>query len=334
LPPFIEVIVAPPGLPRTKPRALNVALPLLRGQFTVVYDAEDVPDPGQLRLAAARFAALPPDVACLQGRLGIYNAAENWLTRLFAIEYASLFDVVNPGLLALGFPIPLGGTSNHLRTAVLDALCGWDAWNVTEDADLGIRLGRMGYRVADLPSLTLEEAPVALGGWMRQRSRWMKGFIQTCITHSREPVKALRQLGLGPFCGAVTMTLGAVLSALGYPIFTVLALVGLGGRNDGSGPLFLLGDGGLVVFALGMAGMIVPAAVALKRRRLWSLLAWVPLLPVYYALVSIAARRAVWELVRDPFRWNKTDHGLARAARARAVRDAPRDPAPPLPAPG
>jgi hypothetical protein len=152
LPGFVEVIVAPAGPPRTKPRALNVALPLARGEFTVIYDAEDIPDPGQLRLAVATFARHPADVACLQARLVIDNTRDNWLTRLFTIEYAALFDVINPGLAALRCPVPLGGTSNHLRTALLKSAGGWDAWNVTEDADLGIRLALMGYRVADLPS--------------------------------------------------------------------------------------------------------------------------------------------------------------------------------------
>ena len=185
LPGHMKIIRAPPGFPRTKPRALNVALPLARGEFTVVFDAEDEPDGDQLRIAAAFFAKLPSRVACLQARLTIDNMRDTWLTRMFTIEYATLFDVFNPGLASLGSPILLGGTSNHFRTAVLQKICGWDAWNVTEDADLGIRLSRMGYEVADLPSSTLEEAPATLAKWMKQRTRWMKGYMQTCISHSR-----------------------------------------------------------------------------------------------------------------------------------------------------
>jgi hypothetical protein len=190
-----QVLLAPPGHPQTKPRALNVALPLIRGEYTAVFDAEDLPDPRQLRWAVARFSALGPTVACLQARLSIYNPGRTWVTRLFAVEYAALFDVMNPGLMALGQPILLGGTSNHFRTEVLRVGCGWDAWNVTEDADLSVRLARAGFKVADLPLHTAEDAPETFRMWWRQRSRWMKGSMQTCITHSREPLRTYRQLG-------------------------------------------------------------------------------------------------------------------------------------------
>jgi cellulose synthase/poly-beta-1,6-N-acetylglucosamine synthase-like glycosyltransferase len=154
LPATYEIVVAPAGWPRTKPRALNIALPLVRGELLVIFDAEDVPAPGQLREAAERFLRAPRELACLQARLAIDNIEDFWLTRLFAIEYAVLFDVLNRGLAGLGLPLPLGGSSNHFRTEVLREVCGWDAWNVTEDADLGLRLARFGYGVGILPSST------------------------------------------------------------------------------------------------------------------------------------------------------------------------------------
>jgi glycosyltransferase XagB len=316
------VIVAPAGLPRTKPRALNIALPLARGAFTVVYDAEDIPDPDQLRMAVAMFAGSTPRVACLQARLVIDNTADSWVARLFAVEYATLFDVINPGLAALDCPVPLGGTSNHFRTSALRNILGWDAWNVTEDADIGIRLARLGYRVADLPSTTLEEAPVTLGAWMRQRSRWMKGYVQTCITHSRTPVLAWRELGFWRFGAGVTLTFGTVLSALGYPIFALVCLAGIGTGGLLSAKTAwaaLWSAGSLLLFVLGLAAMIIPAVIGLKRRRALQLLIWVPALPVYYLLVSAAAWRAIWDLVRNPFRWHKTSHGLARTSRTGAL---------------
>jgi cellulose synthase/poly-beta-1,6-N-acetylglucosamine synthase-like glycosyltransferase len=224
LPAIFEVIVAPPGEPRTKPRALNVALPLARGDIVAIYDAEDVPHPNQLRLAVKTFARVPLNVACLQARLVIDNTDDTWITRFFTIEYATLFDVINPGLSRLDMPIPLGGTSNHFRRSVLQRLRGWDAWNVTEDADLGIRLVLAGYRVGDLPSPTIEEAPSNLGAWINQRTRWMKGFMQVCVTHSRQPLRGLRSLGPARFFGALTMTFGTVAAALGYPFFTVLSI--------------------------------------------------------------------------------------------------------------
>ncbi|EIM28746.1 glycosyltransferase [Microvirga lotononidis] len=322
LPGNMEIVVAPKGEPRTKPRALNVALPLARGRFTVIYDAEDVPDPGQLRLAVARFARLPPQVACLQARLTIDNTDDSWLTRLFTIEYAALFDVFNPGLAEIGSPIPLGGTSNHFRTSVLKAVHGWDAWNVTEDADLGLRLARLGYEVRDLPSSTLEEAPVTLGSWMRQRTRWMKGFVQTATTHSRRPWVLLRQLGVWRCYGALVLTWGIVLSALFYPLFSVLFLA-----EWFSGTTRLYASRwdtvawfySLTLFLSGTAAIMIPALVALHSRRLWRLWPWLPLLPFYYGLVSIAAWRGLWELATATFRWNKTSHGHARTSRAGLV---------------
>jgi cellulose synthase/poly-beta-1,6-N-acetylglucosamine synthase-like glycosyltransferase len=331
LPAYMEILVAPPGEPRTKPRALNVALPLARGEFTVIYDAEDVPDPDQLRLAVSHFARHPPEVACLQAHLWIENADDTWLTRLFAIEYASLFDVLNPGLAALNCPIPLGGTSNHFRTAVLRAICGWDAWNVTEDADLGIRLARFGYRVADLPSSTREEATLTLGPWMKQRTRWMKGFVQTCLTHSRRPLVALRELGPVRFWAAVTMTFGTVLSALVYPVFTILSVLAFGqgplAGNDAFAAIWRVGS--TLLFVLGLVAIFVPALIGVHRRRQGWLLPWLLLLPLYYALVSMAAWRCLWELLRHPYRWNKTEHGLSLASRRRSVRSSSEYRAPP-----
>jgi len=315
----IEIIVAPPGQPRTKPRALNVALPLARGRFTVVYDAEDVPDPEQLRLAVSAFARMRADVACLQARLTIDNTDDSWLTRLFTIEYAALFDVFNPGLAEIGSPIPLGGTSNHFRTAVLKRVHGWDAWNVTEDADLGIRLARLGYRIADLPSSTLEEAPSTLNAWLRQRTRWMKGYLQTGISHSRNPASSLSQFGFWRFYAGMALTAGAVLSALVYPFCTGLFLVLWLSEQPRSPWEEAWLAGSLTLFVSGIASVLIPAFVALHRRGLWRLVPWVALLPFYYGLVSLAAWRGLWELVIAPFRWNKTSHGFARTSRSGAL---------------
>ncbi|MGC2222991.1 MAG: glycosyltransferase family 2 protein, partial [Methylocella sp.] len=195
LPATYEIVVAPAGWPRTKPRALNIALPLVRGELLVIFDAEDAPAPGQLREAAERFLRAPRKLACLQARLAIDNIEDSWLTRLFAIEYAVLFDVLNPGLVGLGLPLPLGGSSNHFRTEILREMCGWDAWNVTEDADLGLRLARFGYDTGILPSSTLEEAPARIDAWLRQRRRWSKGWMQTFITLTRDPRRLVAELG-------------------------------------------------------------------------------------------------------------------------------------------
>jgi cellulose synthase/poly-beta-1,6-N-acetylglucosamine synthase-like glycosyltransferase len=319
LPGFVEVIVAPPGEPRTKPRALNVALPLARGEFVAVYDAEDVPDPGQLRLAVSIFERGEPDVACLQGRLVIDNEADSWLTRMFAIEYSTLFDVTNPALARFDLPVPLGGTSNHVRRPVLQALGGWDAWNVTEDADLGIRLAAAGYRVGDLPSSTLEEAPRRLGAWLRQRTRWMKGFLQVSVTHSRRPLATYRQLGAARAFGAVAISFGTVASAFGFPLFMILAVDALcsGRLLQAETPIEIAGASiGATLFATGLIALTLPPIEALRRRGWVRLLPLIPLMPVYYCLVSLAAWRGLLEFILEPQRWNKTEHGLAKTSRA------------------
>ncbi len=179
-PPF-EIIIAPDYGPRTKPKALNAALPFARGTFVAVFDAEDRPEPDQLRLALDAFAAGDERLACVQARLTIDNTADSWLTRLFTAEYAGLFDVFLPGLATWRLPLPLGGSSNHFRTSVLRQIGAWDPYNVTEDADLGMRLARFGYRTAVIPSTTYEEAPARFGPWLRQRTRWFKGWMQTWL---------------------------------------------------------------------------------------------------------------------------------------------------------
>ncbi|MGP9822683.1 glycosyltransferase family 2 protein [Salinarimonas sp. NSM] len=325
LPGAFETIVVPPGEPRTKPRALNAALPSARGAFTVVFDAEDRPEPDQLRLAVAAFDREGPDLACLQARLSIHNARENRLAALFAIEYAALFDVINPGLIRLGLPIPLGGTSNHFRTAPLRAIGGWDAWNVTEDADIGLRLAALGLRTGDLPSTTWEEAPTRLRQWMNQRTRWMKGFVQTLLTHTRDPRRSIAVLGARRVAIVWLVVGGTVLSALLYPLTLVVLLSLLAGGigaalTPGPHPAWVaaalaplplpMAILATTTCAWGLATTVAVAGLALYRRGRRDLLVLVPLMPLYFFLVSIAAWRGLQDLVRRPYHWHKTSHGL------------------------
>ena len=318
-----ETITVPPGAPRTKPRALNAALPLARGSLLVVYDAEDVPDPGQLRLAAALFACAPETTACLQGRLVIDNAGDSRLAGLFALEYAGLFDVLNPALARLDLPVALGGTSMHLRTRVLRDLHGWDAWNVTEDADLGMRLALAGYAVGDLPSATIEEAPARPGAWLAQRTRWLKGFLQTSLTHGRRPIANARSLGpLEALCAAA-MVPGTVVSALLYPFLSAYAAWAFFVRDIPVAPSFganLTTGLAITLFGTGLAALTLPAVLGCLRRGWGDLAQAMPWLPLYFGLVSLAAWLAVIELIRAPDRWNKTEHGLSRTSRSGRMR--------------
>ncbi len=322
LPAHVECVVAPPGQPRTKPRALNIGLLEARGEFLTIYDAEDRPEPDQLRRAAADFRRLPERVACLQARLVIDNVDDGWLTRMFALEYAGLFDVVNAGLMRAGLPVLLGGTSNHFRTSVLRRIGGWDAWNVTEDADLAFRLLRHGYSMADLPSSTFEEAPAGFGPWFRQRVRWMKGFMQTTITHTRDP----RWIWRGPerlsALTLLTLCFGTVMSALAYPLFVagVIALI-----LSGPDVAMTLADAAWAgiwgcLIAAGFVAMILPPLVGAWRRGLGDIAHLTVLMPLYCLLISAATLAALVEHAVAPTRWNKTPHGLAQTSRLKQAR--------------
>ena len=219
-PPYDLVIVPPIG-PRTKPKALAYGLAFARGEFLTVYDAEDRPHPAQLRSAHARFAAAPSDLGCLQAPLVVDNARDSWLALSFAIEYAALFDGLLPALAKLRLPLPLGGTSNHFRTDALVAVGAWDPYNVTEDADLGIRLARRGYRAETLDLPTLEEAPARFLPWVRQRTRWFKGWLQTWLVHTRHPLRLMRELGFRGFLGFNLIGTGIVVSSMIYPLYLV-----------------------------------------------------------------------------------------------------------------
>ena len=320
LPPVYEIIVAPAGWPRTKPRALNIALPLLRGEFMTIFDAEDEPDPQQLRLAAERFRSAPRKLACLQAGLVIDNMEDSWLTRLFAIEYAALFDVLIPGLADLGLPLPLGGTSNHFRTKILREVYGWDAWNVTEDADLGIRLARFGYQVGYLASHTNEEAPARLSAWLAQRRRWFKGWMQTALTLSRNPRRLAAELGLVRAGALVLMLTGLVLAPPLWPLCAGMMVYDMAtaGLPDPSSLLARMDAALWVAVALfGVASIFWCALLAMRRRRLLNLCLWLPLLLPYQLIMSGAALAALYDLILRPFYWHKTTHGLARTSMRR-----------------
>ncbi|HVV42829.1 MAG TPA: glycosyltransferase [Nitrobacter sp.] len=313
--PHVRVLTAPPSGPRTKPKALNHALAFARGSFVAVFDAEDRPDPAQLRAALDAFRVAGPDVACAQARLCIANGTESWLSRTFAAEYAGQFDVFLPGLAALGAPLPLGGSSNHFRTSALRGVGGWDAYNVTEDADLGFRLARFGYRSTTFSSTTREEAPARFGGWLRQRTRWMKGWMQTWSVHMRAPVRLWREAGPAGFLTLNAIIGGNVLTALTFPVLVADLLGVLANRVTGSvhwaaitpiTPLHLtaIAAGLISTVAIGLAGL----ARRGHLRRGWIL----ALTPLYWGCLSIAAWRAVYQFLTDPYRWEKTEHGLSR----------------------
>lgn len=306
-PAWLEVFVAPPGQPLTKPRALNCALGHATGDLLTVYDAEDEPDPQQLREAAARFAADRMDrLACLQAPLRIRprsTVAPTFLERQFAAEYAALFETMLPGMCRLGLPFPLGGTSNHFRTDVLRAVGGWDVWNVTEDADLGFRLWRRGWRLDMISRPTWETAPGAFRHWLPQRTRWLKGYMQTFGVHSRRPWE------LGPrglFSLLVTVGAGLASAAIHGLSLAWLATAVLVSAMAGVTPLIPgLAAGVLVV---GAASAWLCCWIGARRAGVRYGLADMVAAPAYWALLSLGWAHAAWRLIREPFAWDKTAH--------------------------
>lgn len=319
LPAYFEILRAPFGQPRTKPRALNIALPHVQGDYLVVFDAEDQPNPMQLRAALQAFERAPRRTACLQAHLAIDNHSDSWLTQLFAIEYAALFDVINPGLCQLGMPMPLGGSSNHFKVDALRETMGWDAWNVTEDADLGLRFARFGYDVETLASTTHEEAPVSLRAWLHQRARWQKGWMQTACVHLSRPRTLVRQLGFARAAGVSLMFAGMVLGPLLGPILFFHLLYRIAFSQFLNPPTviaaWLVAFNSLVAIC-GTFAVLVPAMLGIRRRGLGTIAAAVLLLPAYYLVGMAAAFLAFWDYFFTPFHWRKTAHGLARGRTA------------------
>jgi glycosyltransferase XagB len=305
----ITVVPSPPAGPRTKPKALNIALELARGSFIAIYDAEDRPEPDQLRRALETFRSVGDELACVQARLCI-DTNTTWLARYFTAEYAGHFDVFLPKLAAFGLPLPLGGSSNHFRTAALRQAGAWDPYNVTEDADLGMRLARFGYRCGVIDSTTFEEAPATARRWLGQRSRWLKGWMQTFMVHMREPRRLLRELGPKGFATFLFVVGGNAFVALVHPIFIVGLCWRMAFAAEAATDAALCG----ISVAVGYVPSIAIAWHGLSVREVpnkLGILAWTPL---HWLLLSLAAWRAAVELIYAPFRWTKTEHGLDLAS--------------------
>jgi cellulose synthase/poly-beta-1,6-N-acetylglucosamine synthase-like glycosyltransferase len=312
LAPFMRIAVVPCGLPKTKPRALNYALQGARGDLICVFDAEDVPEPDQLRRVAEVFSASDDRLACVQARLSISNMDESGVACQFGLEYAALFAGILPALSRFGLPLPLGGTSNHFRRDALVDSGGWDAFNVTEDADLGIRLARLGYEATVLPSVTWEDAPSTWRVWIKQRTRWQKGWMQTYLVHMRKPSALWTQLGAWRFFGFQVTFGGMLLSALVHPWFYgLIAAHLLGGGNflPADSLLWWLCGFNLIAGYIS-AGVLVAMTVPHAAPRRSAM--YIVLLPIYWLAISLAAYRAVFDLIRRPHYWEKTPHAPPR----------------------
>jgi cellulose synthase/poly-beta-1,6-N-acetylglucosamine synthase-like glycosyltransferase len=307
-----KLVLIPPAEPRTKPKALNFGLTLARGEIVAVYDVEDKPDILQLRRAAVTLSRCGPEVACVQAQLSYRNATQNIITKWFTVEYAMWFSFFLPGLVTLNAPIPLGGTSNHFRRDALRALGGWDPYNVTEDCDLGIRMFREHYEIKVLESITLEEANSDFVNWVKQRSRWYKGYLQTFLIHLRSPRELYREIGprgVGHLCAFVGST--PILATLN-PIFWVMTTVWFVAqpeflREIFPAPVYYIG---LTLWAFGNFLLWYLTILTARHTEREGLVLAAILVPIYWVMMSVAALKAAWQLVVTPSFWEKTAHGL------------------------
>ncbi|MEK7576586.1 MAG: glycosyltransferase [Patescibacteria group bacterium] len=314
LPSYVRIVVVPHSMPKTKPKACNYGLAFARGGYLVIYDAEDIPDPMQLKKAYLGFGKVSRDVRCLQAKLNYFNPHQNLLTRFFTAEYSLWFDLVLTGLQTLNTSIPLGGTSNHFRTADLIELEGWDPFNVTEDCDLGIRLFKKGYSTAIIDSVTLEEANSNVRNWLRQRSRWIKGYMQTYLVHMRHPVQFAREFGVHALIfqlnvgGKIAfMLINPFLWIATVAYFTLYSIVGPTIEALYPPVIFYMAATSLI---FGNFLCIYYYMIGCAKRGHWPVVKYIFLIPLYWLLASLAAFVAAWQLVTRPHYWEKTNHGL------------------------
>ncbi len=311
LPSWMSVVDVPEadGL-TTKPRAMNYALDFCDGDIIGIWDAEDAPQPDQVECAVANFAHAPSDVVCLQGMLDFYNPRSNWMARCFTIEYASWWRVILPGMVRLGHVIPLGGTTLFFRRDALIELGGWDAHNVTEDADLGVRLARHGYRTQLIPTVTMEEANCRTWPWIKQRSRWLKGFMVTYLVHMRDPRQLMRDLGKWRFWGFQAFFVGTISQFLLAPVLWSFWILCAGFSHPFAD---VLPSGGLVwvlwLFVLSACVNLTISLAAVWTPQHQFLMRSVPLQFLYFPLGALASYKALYELMFKPFYWDKTQHG-------------------------
>lgn len=310
----ITIVLVPPAEPRTKPKACNYGLAFATGDLVTIYDAEDVPEPLQLRRTVAAFARLPAEVVCVQSKLAYHNSHQNILTGWFTAEYNLWFGYLLPGMMRSESPIPLGGTSNHLRLDVLKEIGAWDPFNVTEDADLGLRIHALGYRTAVLDSVTLEEANSDPINWIRQRSRWYKGYLQTWLVHIRRPVEMWRSVGARSFLRLTLILAGTPIIAALNLVFWFITLLWFLGQPEVVGAVFpwFVYFPALVALIIGNGVTLYMNLLALREDDRADLL--IPALTVsaFFVMMSVAAAKGIYQLFRNPFYWEKTVHGLSQ----------------------
>jgi cellulose synthase/poly-beta-1,6-N-acetylglucosamine synthase-like glycosyltransferase len=307
-------VIVPPSLPKTKPKACNYGLFFARGKYLTIYDAEDIPEPDQLKKSVIAFQKGGGEYICFQAALNYFNKDENFLTKMFTLEYSYWFDYLLPGLYNLKLPIPLGGTSNHFDVEKLREVGAWDPFNTTEDADLGVRAFGKGYKVGVINSTTYEEANAKVGNWIKQRSRWIKGYMQTWLVHARNSRKLYKNVGLRGFIAFHLLIGASPFAFLVNPIMWAVFIFWLITQTKALDVFFPPAVLYISLFNLLFGNFlgIYLNMLAVFRRKYYELLPYALLNPIYWMLHSIAAYKALYELFTKPFYWPKTQHGITK----------------------
>jgi len=307
-------VIVPPSLPKTKPKACNYGLFFARGKYLTIYDAEDIPEPDQLKKSVIAFQKGGSKYICFQAALNYFNKDENFLTKMFTLEYSYWFDYLLPGLYNLKLPIPLGGTSNHFDVEKLREVGAWDPFNTTEDADLGVRAFGKGYKVGVINSTTYEEANAKVGNWIKQRSRWIKGYMQTWLVHARNSRKLYKNVGLKGFIAFHLLIGASPFAFLVNPIMWAVFIFWLITQTKALDVFFPPAVLYISLFNLLFGNFlgIYLNMLAVFRRKYYELLPYALLNPIYWMLHSIAAYKALYELFTKPFYWPKTQHGITK----------------------
>lgn len=306
IPNHFRILSSEATFPFTKPKVCNLGLITTDAEFVTVYDAEDAPDPDQLLKVLYKFE--DPKVSCVQCRLHYNNKKHNWLSKFFNLEYLTWFSTTIVGLSKVqgeGAVIPLGGTSQHLKVKELVEIGGWDAVNVTEDCDLGLRLSRLGKTTVISDSHTNEIAVKELKHWIPQRTRWQMGFMVTYINHCKDIVNLYKELGFYRFMHFMFSIAGNFINPLITPLLFIIwfrsYFLGYGGETflNTLPHITLIGNLILII------SIHLISSIKFQKGKFWYMSF---LQPVYYLLQVITVHRAVYKLITAPYKWEKTAH--------------------------
>jgi cellulose synthase/poly-beta-1,6-N-acetylglucosamine synthase-like glycosyltransferase len=308
LPNHFRIISASVGFPFTKPKVTNLGLALTDAKYGVIYDSEDRPDRNQLMDVVSEFNQ-DSDLVCVQCRLHYTNKKNNLLTRFFNLEYLNWFGLTIHGLSKAqlsDYPvIPLGGTSNHYDLEVLKSMGGHDAYNITEDAALGVHFALENKKIKTINSVTEELAVDELWTWIKQRTRWNLGHLITYVVFSRNFNENFKKLGAVRYLNLVLVLLGNFIVPFITPLlFTIFILDFFG---YGAGETFIKNLPYITLIGNYLLIVISHALASIMLQRGKNLILCL-LQPFYYLLHSVASWRALYKFFTAPTVWEKTNH--------------------------